>query len=87
MFWCSIGEATLQKFKIYMTETMLNVVIQTRKYSRQYSPYKKDGIRRQGKGYCVCLVGRFCSISCRTSSLALVYLKEKVEFILFFQID
>ena len=46
-----------------------------------------DGIRRQGKGRCVCLGGRICSIPCRAGCFALVYLKEKVEFILFFLID
>ena len=33
------------------------------------------------------VVGRICSISCRSSCFALDYLKEKVEFNLFFHID
>ena len=45
------------------------------------------GIRRQGKDRRVCLEGRIFSFPCRASCYALVHLKEKVEFIQFFQID
>ena len=48
---------------------------------------EKDGIRRQGKGRRVWLGGKICLIPCRANCFALVYLKEKVKFILFFQID
>ena len=48
---------------------------------------QKDGARSKGKGRRVCLGGRICSISCRASCFASVDLEEKVEFILFFQID
>ena len=45
-------------------------------------PQQKDG--DSSKGRRVCLGGRICLIPCRASCFALVYLKEKVEFIHFF---
>ena len=48
---------------------------------------KKDGERRKGKGRRVFLGGRIYSFPCRASCLAFVDWEEKVEFILFFQID
>ena len=39
----------------------------------------KDGDRRQCKGRRVCLGGKICSISCRTSCFASVDLEETVE--------
>ena len=50
-------------------------------------PQKKDGIRRQGKDRRICFRGRICSIPCRASCFALVYLKEKLQFVLFFLIE
>ena len=43
--------------------------------------------RRRIEGGRVCVGDRICSIPFRACCFVLVYLKEKVEFILFFQID
>ena len=39
-----------------------------------------DGDRSQGKGRRVCLGGKICSISCRSSCFAAINLEETVEF-------
>ena len=48
---------------------------------------KKDGERSKGKGRHVCLGDRVFSNPCRASCFVSVDMKEKLEFILFFQID